>query len=53
MKNNVLSVVLFSIAAVLAVIVVILFLIKPTDKGVEEIDLEKLKGKKKKSRNKK
>ncbi len=53
LKNNVLSVVLFSIAAVLAVIVVILFLIKPTDKGVEEIDLEKLKGKKKKSRNKK
>lgn len=53
LKNNVLSVVLFSIAAVLAVIVVILFLVKPTDKGVEEIDLEKLKGKKKKSKNKK
>lgn len=49
LEENVLSVVLFSISAVLAVIVVVLFLVKPSEKGVEEIDLEKLKGKKKKN----
>ncbi len=46
--NNVTSVVLFSISAVLAVIIVILFVVKPSDKRVEEVDLEKLKGTKKK-----
>lgn len=48
LQNNILSVVLFSISAVLAVIIVVLFLVKPSDKKVEEIDLEKLKGGKKK-----
>lgn len=47
LQNNILSVVLFSISAVLAVIIVILFVVKPSDKNVKEVDLEKLKGKKK------
>ncbi len=47
LQENVVSVVLFAISGVLAIIVVVLFLIKPSEKKVEEIDLEKLKGKKK------
>ena len=50
LQENVVSVVLFAISGVLAVIVVILFLIKPSDKKVEEVDLEKLKGNKKKKK---
>ena len=49
LEENVVSVVLFAISGVLAIIVVVLFLVKPSDKKVEEIDLEKLKGKKKKT----
>ena len=48
LQNNIVSVVLFSISAVLAVVIVVLFLVKPSDKKVEEVDLEKLKGRKKK-----
>lgn len=47
LEDNVVSVVLFAISGVLAVIVVVLFLVKPAEKKVEEVDLEKLKGKKK------
>lgn len=49
LEENVVSVVLFAISGVLAIIVVVLFLVKPSDKKVEEVDLEKLKGKKKKT----
>lgn len=47
LKENVVSVVLFAISGVLAIVVVVLFLIKPAEKKVEEVDLEKLKGNKK------
>lgn len=52
LEENVISVVLFAISGVLAIIVVVLFLVKPSDKKVEEVDLEKLKGKKKKTEKK-
>lgn len=48
LQNNTVSVILFSISAVLAIVIVVLFLVKPSDKTVEEVDLEKLKGKKSK-----
>lgn len=44
LKNNVTSVVLFSISAVLAIVIVVLFVVKPSDKKVKEVDIEKLKG---------
>ncbi len=47
LRNNVTSVVLFAISAVLAVAIVVLFVVKPSEKNVEDVDLEKLKGKKK------
>lgn len=43
LENNIVSVVLFSISAILAIIIVILFVVKPSDKNVDEVDLEKLK----------
>ena len=46
-QDNVVSVVLFSISAVLLVVIVVLLIVKPSDKKVEEVDLNKLKGKKK------
>lgn len=49
LQNNTVSVVLFSISAVLAVIIIVLFVVKPSDKTVEQVDLEKLKGKKNKT----
>ncbi len=52
LQENVVSVVLFAISGVLAIVVVVLFFVKPSDKKVEEIDLEKLKGKKKKEQKK-
>ena len=48
LQENVISVILFAISGVLAIVVVVLFLIKPSDKKVEEVDLDKLKGKKNK-----
>lgn len=51
LQNNIVSVVLFSVSAVLLVIIIILFVSKPSEKKVEEIDLEKLKGKKKEKKN--
>lgn len=53
LEENVVSVVLFAISGVLAIVVVVLFLVKPSEKKVEEIDLEKLKGKKKNKTEKK
>ena len=47
LQENVVSVVLFSISGALAIVVVVLFLVKPSEKKVEEVDLNKLKGKKK------
>ncbi len=47
LQNNVISIVLFSISAILLVVIVVLFVVKPSDKKVEEVDLSKLKGKKK------
>ncbi|MDE6676959.1 MAG: hypothetical protein K2K12_04550 [Clostridia bacterium] len=47
LQNNVLSIVLFAVSAVLLVIVIALFVVKPSDKKVEEVDLKKLKGQKK------
>ena len=46
LENNVLSVVLFSVSGVLLVVIIVLFIVKPSDKGVAEVDLEKLKGRK-------
>lgn len=47
-QSNVLSVVFFSIAAVLLVAIIVLWLVKPSEKTVEEVELSELKGKKKK-----
>ena len=44
LQNNITSVVLFAISAVLAIAIVVLFVVKPSDKKVKEVDLEKLKG---------
>lgn len=38
LKNNVVSVVLFSIAAVLLILIIILLLVKPSDETLEDID---------------
>lgn len=45
LENNITSVVLFSISAALLIVVIIIFVSKPSEKTVEEIDLESLKGK--------
>ncbi len=47
LQDNLLSVILFAIAGVLAVAIVVLFVVRPSEKKVEEVDIEKLKGKKK------
>ena len=47
LENNIVSVVLLGISVALAIAIVVLFLIKPSEKNVEEVDLSKLKGKKK------
>ena len=48
LQNNITSVILFSISAALLIVVIIIFVAKPSEKTVEEIDLESLKGKGKK-----
>ena len=45
LKNNLVSVILFSIAAVMLILIIILLLIKPSDETLEEVD-EKAKDKK-------
>ena len=47
-QDNLVSVILFSISAVLLIAIIVLFVVKPSDKTVEEVDLETLKGKKEK-----
>ena len=47
LQNNTVSVVLFSISGVLLIAIIVLCVVKPSDKKVEEVDIEKLKGKKK------
>lgn len=46
LQNNTVSVVLFSISGVLLIAIIVLIVIKPSDKNVETVDIEKLKGKK-------
>ena len=48
LQNNTVSVVLFAICGVLLIAIIVLCVIKPSDKKVEEVDIEKLKGKKNK-----
>lgn len=48
LQNNIVAVVLFGISALLLVAIIVLFIVKPSDKKVEEVDLGKLKGKKNK-----
>lgn len=47
LENNRTSVILFSISGVLAIAIVVLLVVKPSEKTPEDIDLDKLKGKKK------
>ncbi len=53
LENNVTSVVLFSISGALLVIIIILFIVKPSDKKIEEVDVNTLRGGKKNKKNKK
>lgn len=46
-EGNITSVVLFSISGVLLVVIVVLFVVKPSDKNIEEVDVSTLRGKKK------
>ena len=52
LKNNVVSVVLFSIAGVMAILIVILLLIKPSDETLEDVDAAVAKSKEKKNKDK-
>ncbi len=47
LSNNIAAIVLFSISAVLGVAIIVMCVVKPSDKSVEEVDLGSLKGKKK------
>ena len=49
LKNNLVSVILFSIAAVMLVLIVILLLVKPSDETLEDVD-EQVGGKKAKNK---
>lgn len=48
LRNNLTAVILFGISAVLLVAIIVLSVIKPAEKTVEEVDLSTLKGKKEK-----
>lgn len=52
LKNNLVSIILFSIAAVMLVIIIILLFIKPSDETLEDVD-EKVKDKKEEKETKK
>lgn len=52
LKNNVVSVILFSIAGVMAILIVILLLIKPSDETLEDVDAAAAKVKEKKKKDK-
>ena len=53
LKNNIVSVILFSIAGVLAIVVVVLWLIKPSDETLEDVDAAAAKAKTKAKEKKK
>ena len=38
LKNNIVSVILFSVAAVMLILIIILLLIKPSDETLEDVD---------------
>ena len=46
LKNNVASIVLFSIAGVLLIVIIILLLVKPSDETLEDLDSKAVKAKK-------
>ena len=46
LESNVTSVVLFSVSAVLLIIIVILFVVKPSEKNIDEVDVSTLRGRK-------
>lgn len=48
LKNNVVSVVLFSIAGVLLILIIILLLVKPSDETLDDVDAKAKKAEKKK-----
>ena len=50
LKNNVVSVVLFSIAGVMLILIIILLLIKPSDETLEDVDAAVVKTKAKKEK---
>ncbi len=50
LKNNVASVVLFSIAGVMLILIIILLLIKPSDETLEDVDAAAAKAKEKKNK---
>ncbi len=50
LKNNVASVVLFSIAGVMLILIIILLLIKPSDETLEDVDAAAAKAKEKKKK---
>ena len=52
LKNNLVSVILFSVAAVMLILIIILLLIKPSDETLEDVD-EKAKSKKATKKDKK
>ncbi len=52
LKNNIVSVILFSIAGVMAILIVILLLIKPSDETLEDVDAAAAKIKEKKKKDK-
>ena len=52
LKNNVVSVVLFSVAGVMLILIIILLLVKPSDETLEDVDA-KAAAKKKEAKNKK
>lgn len=52
LKNNVVSVILFSLAGVMAILIVILLLIKPSDETLEDVDVAVAKAKEKQKKDK-
>ena len=50
LKNNMVSVILFSVAAVMLILIIILLLIKPSDETLEDVDAKAKKASKKKEK---
>ncbi len=53
LQNNITAVILFSISGLLLIAIIVLWLVKPSDKQVEEVELSQLKGQKKVKKEKK